>query len=141
MPAIFRMKQIIVGVYPCGLDEIQLVLRDGTGGEFYFSPEKAHIPRIKVGADYGSDWRSVVGVLLHEIFEMQMTRSHCRLEPAPDYGRDHASYMFLMTHPMFSDVCARSGEFMSACLPDLATAWNQWGKPPRKKFRPTKNKK
>ena len=35
------MKQAIVGVYGLGADQVELVLREGTGGEFYVQPEKA----------------------------------------------------------------------------------------------------
>lgn len=134
------MKQVIVGTYDCGLDQIELILREGTGGEFFFKPEDGKVPRVKVGADVDG-WNDVVSILLHEVFEMQMTKSHCRFEPAPDYGRDHSSYLFLMNHPIFSDVTARVAGFLALCLPDLSRAWNKWRHPSPKKSRSTKTKK
>ena len=126
------MKQEIVGIYEIGLDQIQLVIREGTGGEFYFVPEKGALGRIKVGAD--NSWHQVVSALMHEAFEMQMTRSHCRFDPAPDYGRDHSSYLFVMNHPMFSDITARVAAFMADSMPDLSRACSKWRKTnPRKR--------
>ncbi len=118
------MRQKIVGVYDMGLDQVQLVLREGEGGEFWFKPEDGHVPRIKVGAD--GEWKLVMSALLHEAMEMQMTRSHCRFNPAPDYGRDHSSYIFVMSHPIYSDIIARVAEFVSLCAPDLARAYKKF---------------
>lgn len=121
------MKQLIVGCYDFGVGQCELVLRAGIGGEFYVVPEPHRCPRIKVGADY-DEWREVMSCLLHEIIELQMTLTGCRYNPAPDCARDHASYLFLMTHPQFSEVCARSAFFISEALPDLAKAWKKWKK-------------
>lgn len=131
------MKQKIVGVYGIGLQEVQVVLREGTGGEFYFAPESGKCCRIKVGAD--GDWKRCVSTVLHEAFEMEMTKSHCRFAPAPDFGCDHAGYLFQMDHPMFSDVVARLGGFLADCLPQLSRAYSAWHKKPSR--RKTKTKK
>lgn len=125
------VKQKIIGVYELGVHQVQLVLREGSGGEFYFKPEAGALPRIKVGADV--DWKGTVSALLHESFEFSMTVSHCRFNPAPDYGMDHSSYLFVMTHPMFSDIAARTAEFMALSLPDLSRAYNAFRKRSGKK--------
>jgi len=127
------VKQTIIGAYELGMHEVQLVLREGTGGEFYFKPERGHIARIKVGADAG--WNHCVSALLHEAFEMSMTVSHCRFAPAPDYGQDQACYQFIMTHSQFSDITARTAIFMSTALPDLSRAFKAFHKPVRKSAR------
>lgn len=119
------MKQEIVGVYPCGPEYVQLVLREGDGGEFWTMPEKGHICRIKVGADYDQWWR-IVDVLMHEAMELAMMRICCRYEPAPDHSRDCGSYSFVMTHAQFSNANARAAMFVAAALPDLAKAWKKW---------------
>lgn len=121
------MKQKIIGVYPIGMSQVQLVLRGGTGGEYYVFPEKGSLARIKVGADQ-EQWRDVVGVLLHEAFEYTAMHLALRYAPAPDLSKDNGNYLFVMTHTQFSDVCARSGEFISCCLPDLGKAWDKWKK-------------
>ena len=119
------MKQKIVGVYDMGIDQTQLVLREGFGGEFWVTPEKGHVSRIKVGADY-KYWHEVVSVLLHESFELAMTRAGVRFSPAPDYGHDMAGYLFAFNHPQYSDICGRVGTYMSDALPDLAREWKKW---------------
>lgn len=121
------MKQVIVGVYNFGTGNVQLVLREGDGGEFYFAPDKISPPRIKVGADQ-PNWNLVVATLLHEILEMQMTLQGFRFSPAPDFANDNSSYLFVMNHPQFSEVCARSAMFVASALPDLSKAWSRWKK-------------
>ena len=126
------MKQVIVGIYEAGYEQAQLVLREGTGGEFYTIPESGSIPRIKIGADYDK-WGEVVMVLLHEVEEMILTRLSCRYECCNDMARDHAAYLFSMRHTQFSDLCAKTSEYITACLPDLAVAWKKWRKGKKKK--------
>ena len=55
------MKQKVIGVFELGYENVQLVLREGIGGEFYLFPEDT-IARIKVGGDHG-DWRDVANCL------------------------------------------------------------------------------
>jgi hypothetical protein len=119
------MKQVIVGVYYLGDEQVEIVLREDTGGEFYSLPEKGKVPRIKLGADY-KDWDMVVRCLLHEVMEMVMFRNRCRYNISGDYSADHSAYMFLMNHTEFSDMCGKLAEFLVKCLPDLATAWKKW---------------
>lgn len=122
------MKQKIIGIFPLGHCDVELVIREGTGGEFYCAPEPGKIPRIKVGVD-DRKWSFVVGVLLHETMELVMAQLKYRYDQADDYGRDHSSYLFIMTHPQYSDVCARVGLFVSECLPKLTKAYKEWNKP------------
>lgn len=119
------MKQQTVGTYYIGHEQIQVVLREGMGGEFFSCPERGSVPRMKIGADSCS-WPYIVGTVLHEAFEFQMSMRSCRLEPADDLGRDHAQYIFLMKHPQYSDICARVGQFMADALPDISRAWSKW---------------
>jgi len=120
------MKQKIIGVYPCGGEEVQLILREGTGGEFYTMPGKGCIARIKVGADAGHGWSFLVGTLMHEVMEFSMTRAGLRYGPAPDYSLDNGNYLFVMTHTQFSEASARAAMFLAAALPDLSGAWKKW---------------
>ena len=125
------MKQKIIGVYYFGNEQIELVLREGTGGEFYATPEKGHIPRIKVGAD--KEWQQVVSALVHEAFEFAALRNRGRYDPCGDFSNDHSSYLFVMTHPIFSDCCARVAELLTSAVPVLAHEWNAWKKDSKKK--------
>jgi hypothetical protein len=119
------MRQKIVGTYRMGDDSVQLVLREGDGGDFYFQPGDIPYCRLKIGADVDEWWR-VVAFVLHEAEEACIARICCRLSPDDEFGRDHATYVFLLRHEQFSDVCARAGMFLAACLPDLCKAWKQW---------------
>lgn len=121
------MRQKIVGVFSFGFEDCQLVLREGTGGEFYNCPGKGEIPRIKIGADV-KEWKDIVSVLLHEATEFSMNRLRCRYNRDYDMGFDHAGYMFILDHPTFSDCCARVGEFISLSLPTLAREWEKFKK-------------
>jgi hypothetical protein len=126
------LKQKIVGHYSLGPESVQLVIREGVGGEFYANPGDGQCARIKVGVDEKS-WTDVVCTLLHEAMEMAMTRIQCRYAPAPDYGQDHAGYLFAMNHPQFSEASARTGVFIAKALPDLSRAYTKWTRDSRRK--------
>jgi len=123
------MKQVVVGVYECGYEQIELVLRDGSGGEFTSYPEKGKVPRIKIGVQKPGEWRLVVSVLLHEIMEFAMWRQDCRYSPDNRVTpMSHSDYLFVMTHEKFNDCITKVGEFVTHALPDLSTAYNKWHK-------------
>lgn len=119
------MKQVVVGVYEVGYDQIELVLREGDGGEFYVLPEKGAIPRIKIGADC-ENWVEVVDTLLHEIFEYVYDRLRCRYEVSNQTTTDHSAYVFMFSHLLFSESCCRVSEFITSSLTDLQKAWEEW---------------
>ena len=125
------MKQKTIGVYEIGWEQCSIVLREGTGGEFYAVPEKNSVPRIKIGADT-SEWDKVVGSLLHESFEFVAFRLKCRYDPCGDLSHDHSAFLFVLTHPQLSDCCGKVAEFITRVLPDLANEWKKWRKSKRK---------
>lgn len=119
------MKQKILGIYDTGYAQVQIVCREGRGGEFWCCPEKGSLPRIKIGMDYDL-WECVVGVLLHELLELIFNRMQCRFNIDDDLGQDHASYLFVVDHCKFSDACAKAALTLSMCLPDLAKEYKKW---------------
>lgn len=121
------MRAKLIGCYDLGPQSVKLWLRAGRGGEFDLVPASGRVPRITVGADCGG-WFGTVGVLQHEVMEFAMVMGGLRFAPAPDYGQDNGGYTFVMTHTQFSEASARTGMFIAAALPDLATAWNKWRK-------------
>lgn len=127
LPSAHPMKQVIVGTYQMGFESVELVLREDTGGEFYATPALGKVARIKVGADHRY-WNTVVAVLLHEAFELAMDRMRCRLAPSNAVSKDLGDYTFILSHVEFSECCARVGEFVTAALPSLSTAWKVWKK-------------
>jgi len=124
------MKQKIVGSYYAGNESIQLVIGEGYGGEFYTTPEKGSVARIKIGGD--ADWGSVLTSLLHEIFEILFERLKCRYSPASDSSQSMASYLFVANHQDFGDVCARAAEFVNGCLGDLKKEYRLWNRKVKK---------
>jgi hypothetical protein len=121
------MNNVVVGTYYIGWEQIELVLRDDVGGEFYVTPEKGCIPRIVIGADHDT-WQEIVGILLHEAYEFIFERMRCRYSPADDLARDHSAYMFVISHVSFSEANARVSEFIIDALPNLKKAWIKWKK-------------
>ncbi len=122
-----KLRQVVVGTFYVGHEQVQLVLREGDGGEFWVTPERGSLPRIKIGAD--GEWKQVITRLLHEVLEFVLARSHARFEPSEDLSRDHAAYLFVLDHPTFSDWCARVSDFLSDAVPKLSAAWAEWKRP------------
>lgn len=119
------MKQVIVGNYYMGPESVEIVFREGGGGELYPTPELGHIARIKIGADNDA-WGGILRVLLHEVMELAFLRVNCRYDSDNNLGNAHDSYLFVAKHADFTEVCARAAEFMSACLPDFEQAWKEY---------------
>ena len=120
------MKQKIVGVFPCGFEDIQIVLREGTGGEFYNRPGKGEIPRMKLGAD--DTWEMLVSSFIHEAFEFMMMRLKCRYQDNYAHVLESSGYLFVMDHVTFSDVCSRVGQCATNALPALCIEYRKWNK-------------
>jgi len=125
------MKQKIVGHFPVGVEYCELVLREGTGGEFYAMPEEGHIPRIKVGADQ-PEWDDVVVAILHEALELILSRLKCRYDTTDDQSHDMYDYLFIAQHKNFSDACVRLVDFIVPALPAAKKAWENWTRESKK---------
>lgn len=121
------MKQKIAGSYYAGFEEVQIVLREGDGGEFYGCPGKGTCPRIKIGADY-KNWSDVVRVFIHEAFEFAMFRQNARYDRSGDVSKDSGAYKFMFDHAEFSNMSSRVSELVVEALPAIATAWKKWNK-------------
>ena len=121
------MKQKVVGIYEIGYEKAQLVLREGTGGDFWMVPGDIDCPRIKIGADQ-EKWCDLLVCLLHEAGELALARLKCRYMPTESIAMDVHSYVFIMTHPQFSEVQALTAEFVANCWDDLGKAWKAWKK-------------
>ena len=120
------MKQKVVGSYYAGYESVELVLREGYGGDFYTIPERGSIARMKIGAD--DNWEMTMASLFHETFEFLFDRSKCRFCAANDLSNSASAYLFVASHYDFSDVCAKAAEFVVACLPDLKRVYKEWNK-------------
>jgi hypothetical protein len=121
------MKQKIIGSYFLGSEYVELVLREGTGGEFFLAPEAGKIPRIKVGAGHDK-WHKVAAVLLHEAMELAYEKLGIRYDKTNDFSGDHSTYLFVVPHVVFSNACAMVAEFMTECQPRLKKEWKKFNK-------------
>jgi hypothetical protein len=124
------VKQVVVGTYEMGYECVQLVLREGNGGEFWMVPGDIDCPRIKIGADQ-EHWKFLLVCLLHEAGELAAARLKCRYTQTEDVAGDVHSYFFNMTHPQFSEMQGLVAEFVANCWDDLGKAWKKW-KPSKK---------
>lgn len=121
------MKQKFVGCYQIGVENVDLFVREGMGGEFYGCPEDSKCARIKVGLD-NATWSGAVMILLHEAFEFAMERMRVRFTNSSNSSRDNGGYLFVFTHAQFTHLCADASDFVADCLPDLAKAYKSWKK-------------
>ncbi len=124
------MTQIVIGSYECGYDNVDVVLRDGTGGEFYLTPEPGKCARLKVGAD--GPWGAILKRFMHEAIEFAATRALCRYTPSIDMANDNGGYLFVMSHLQMSHVAACVAELSARALPDLCAGYKAWNKKPSK---------
>lgn len=119
------MRQKIVGFFELGNEQVQVVLREGVGGEFWLEPGDIKCPRIKIGADQAC-WGDLVAVLDHEALEFTLTRMRRRYFTSMDYANDHGAYTFFLTHVEFAEVAARVAHFLVKCLPQMEKEWRKW---------------
>lgn len=111
----------ILGTLPLGYELVQLVARGDTGGEFHLCSPRTKGGVITIGVEH-EDFSEVVGTLLHEAIEYSLARMGCRYVDSNDMGHDHAAYVFMMTHPQFSDALAKSATFVEPAIPLLRKA-------------------
>jgi hypothetical protein len=121
------MKEKFVGIYELGFARVKVFLREGTGANTSFFPKGNGIAEIRIGADR-QQWGEVVGSLLHESQETCLSNMSCEYVPFQAIRRSTSNTTLFMTHEQFDESCARSGEFIAACLPALSLAWEHWNK-------------
>jgi hypothetical protein len=121
-----------IGIYSLSGFGVRLRWRDGNGGEFNSNPSNGNVPEITIGFDE-PDFPHVLRTLLHEAFEFAMSDGNLRYVGSDDWGDSHDGYLFIMTHPQFSDMSGRVGAFLGACLPDTAKAYRSYCKDKNKK--------
>ena len=125
------MKQVIIGTYYSGYEQVELVLREGLGAEFYFCPENKHVARIKVGVDQ-YEWWQVINALMHEILEFNLARLSGRFYQTEYVCKDTGAFTFMFGHGTFTEATARSAEYMADALPELEKEWKKWKKGKKK---------
>lgn len=112
-------KEKSVGVYPCGLRNVELIAIPGEGGGSFQVTPKGKLCILKVAVGYKL-WNNVHSVLLHETLEMVLLDMGCRYRPSWDSAWSSDVFTFWFTHPQFCEAVARTSEFVAACQNDLA---------------------
>lgn len=123
--------QKTLGSFMLGTESVNLVARDGTGGELYTAPEAGHPARIKIGLD--DSWDSVCGTLLHEAMEFVMIRMELSYRPTTDWSGDNGASTFIMTHTQFSEAIQRVGSYATKAVPALSAEYRAWQRRAKKK--------
>lgn len=118
-------EQPHVGVYRLGISNVDLYGRAGFGGEFYCTPDKTSMPRVKVGFGY-EYWWEVVATVMHESFEFLAAQRGVRFRPCGNSMYASDVYSFAFDHNAMSQMIEDQGYFLAQCLPDLAAAWKSW---------------
>ena len=120
------MKQVVVGHFSIGSETVELVLREGGGGEYYFQPEPGKCARIKVWAD--CEWRECVSAFLHEAMEFACHRRGKLFQESSPFSIGSDNRIIVMNHAEFSIVCTHVAEFVMEAMPELANAFTLWRK-------------
>jgi len=80
---------------------------------------------IVVGLDH-KYFSEVLEVLLHELFEAAASSLGLRYLPTGNWNTGHDGYLFVFTHPQFTEIQSRVAAFAAAVLPKLKTAWKAY---------------
>lgn len=112
------MEEIPLSTQLLGNEAVQAIAISGTGGSF---KSRTGPPEIRIGTQ--QDFEETMAIALHESMEFAMDRISCRFDPTNDWGEDHASYIFLLTHPQFSDCINKAAFFCERIRDDLFAAW------------------
>jgi hypothetical protein len=126
------MKHKKVGIYSAGSFQVELLLREGFGGNGDLAYEYGKIPIIQIGADH-EKWVEIISILLHEIGELIRLMNGSRFTPDNNYSINLSACWFMYDHQQFTDYCSREAIFLAEALSDLADAWKLWKKNEKKK--------
>jgi len=121
------LKQKIVGTYQAGYYHVQLVLREGVGGESYLVPGDRPVFRIKVGGDVKSFY-TIMKVLSHEIWELVLNIEKLRFYPSACLADDTGACFFMLNHAEFSNANACASEYIETARKPLKKAYKNFKK-------------
>ena len=115
------IKEVEVGIYELGYDNVRLFIMPGRAGHFSLNPDKEQ-PLIKIGGEY-TKWQDFYAVALHEAMEFALTRGNHRYAGSQDLSCDSGGFLFMCSHAQFSDCCVKAAEFLATSYKDLRLAW------------------
>lgn len=121
------MKKLIKTV-EMGYDYVNIFVDDSTDGFCTLLPKgDSKIQEVVVGLDQ-PDFSRVLAILIHEVGELHMNKMHYRLVPTTDLSNDHASYLFLMNHVQYSEVCFVVSEVLTSVFKDIKKEYKKFKK-------------
>lgn len=120
------MKEKRIGTYQIGTDRVDVHVAPIFGGNVYLNYKNGN-HRIVVGMNE-LNWPLILSILLHESTELVCIVMGLRYSPSLDVARDNGAYYFAMHHTQFSEMSARTGEFLAECVPDLLNTYNKLSK-------------
>jgi len=117
------MKKIATTVVGSSLVDV-FVDPNMSGGSFQLYPDENSLPQIIIGLDRGTFWQCME-VAMHEAMEMAMSCGGHRLERTGLATDSADNYHFIMNHPQFSDIVARTAYFSEVVRKPLKKAWKK----------------
>ena len=119
--------EIFIDEFDIGHENVELFVNDSAGGEFVTNPKS----QIRIGIA-PPDWSFVYQTILHEAMEYAAFRAQARFSPDYDLSGDCGSFMFVMDHSRFSNVCGRAAQFMVGAVPAIRAVWEVFHAPKTK---------
>lgn len=118
---------VLIGSFKLGYENVQVYVTLGKGGgsSGNLCPKDTRQTGVITVAVDSRHWGFVIGDLLHEAGEYQMVRQGFCKVPSLKTSEDSGDCMFVYSHAQFSEICARTGAFLAAVVPKLATVYNQ----------------
>lgn len=117
-----------LGLFRFGRHQVALHVDEEHGNGSFDSENLVMV----VGLDH-EIWPFCFNVLLHESLEFAMSVNDCRLVPDVGFGGGNDAFIFLMTHPKFSEVCGQVAEFLAEVAPLVGKEFDHHQKAKRRK--------
>lgn len=108
----------LIGKYELGLRDFKLY------ASTHHCSGSANLRNCEIFVGCSAEWKDTVNVLMHEALEVALIDNNCRYVPNMNYGQSDDQFMFIMSHPQFSQSVAQAAEFVTQVLPDLMEFFN-----------------
>lgn len=117
---------IKLGVFPLGTNRVALFADPNNASASFSAPDDDQIGDTKMVIGIkASRWEKVLTGLLHEAGELTALELRLRYAPDVDFGEGCDQYLFVMTHPQFSEMTARVAWFASKVIPRLSQLYRK----------------
>lgn len=96
--------------------------RENNGGSITLCPDDGLPAKMEIA---GQDVDHVMETLVHEVIEFAMTDLQLRFDRSPVMTFAHDTYLFVMTHPEFSEVASRVSRFLTKAIPVVMRLYSE----------------